>query len=53
MPPLEQVRGEIEQQLRQEALQAELKELRGAAAIEMAESAVPPAAIRQVELLAD
>jgi peptidyl-prolyl cis-trans isomerase C len=50
-PPLEQVRVEIENRLRQEALQAELEELRAAAQIERPETAPPPGAIRQTDLL--
>ena len=50
-PPLDQVRGEIEGQLRQEALQAELEELRSGATIEMIEAAVPATAIRETELV--
>jgi len=52
-PPLEEVRGEIENQLRQEALQARIAELRSGAKIEMVETDVPPAAIRETELLTD
>jgi peptidyl-prolyl cis-trans isomerase C len=52
-PPLDQVRGEIETQLRQEALQARLAELRSGAQIEMVETDVPPAAIRETDLLGD
>ena len=52
-PPLEEVRGEIENQLRQEALQARIAELRSGAAIEMSETEVPPAAIRETDLLSD
>lgn len=50
-PPLDQVRAEIEGQLRQEALQAELEELRSGATIEMIEAAVPATAIRETELV--
>jgi peptidyl-prolyl cis-trans isomerase C len=53
LPPLEEVRGEVENQLRQEALQAELAELRAAASIEKPETGLPPAAIRESALVAD
>ena len=50
-PPLEQARPEIENQLRQAALEAKLAELRAAAAIEKPETGTPPAAIRESDLL--
>ena len=50
-PPLDQARPEIENQLRQEALEARLVELRGAAEIEKPETGTPPAAIRESDLL--
>jgi peptidyl-prolyl cis-trans isomerase C len=50
-PPLAEVRGEIEGQLFQEALQARIAEMRAGAAIEMTEPGVPPAAIRETELV--
>jgi peptidyl-prolyl cis-trans isomerase C len=50
-PALEQVRPQIEQQLRQEALAAELEELRAGASIERAENAVPPGAIRETDIV--
>jgi peptidyl-prolyl cis-trans isomerase C len=50
-PSLEQARPEIENQLRQEALQAKLGELRAAATIEKPETGLPPAAIRESDLL--
>jgi peptidyl-prolyl cis-trans isomerase C len=50
-PTLEQARPEIENRLRQEALEARLAELRAAAAIEKPETGMPPAAIRESDLL--
>jgi peptidyl-prolyl cis-trans isomerase C len=50
-PPLDQARPEIENQLRQAALEAKLVELRAAAAIEKPETGMPPAAIRESDLL--
>ena len=50
-PPLEQARPEIENQLRQAALEAKLAELRAAATIEKPETGTPPAAIRESDLL--
>jgi peptidyl-prolyl cis-trans isomerase C len=49
-PPLEEVRPQIVDQLRQERLQAELQELRDAAEIERPETEVPAAAIRDESL---
>ena len=46
-----QARPEIENQLRQAALQARLDELRAAATIERPETGMPPAAIRESDLL--
>ena len=45
------VRPQIENQLRQAALEAKLAELRGAATIETPETGMPPAAIRESDLL--
>ncbi len=50
-PPLDQARPEIENQLRQQALEAKLVELRAAAKIEKPETGTPPAAIRESDLL--
>ena len=50
-PPLDQARPEIENKLRQEALEAKLVELRAAAKIEKPETGTPPAAIRESDLL--
>jgi len=50
-PPLEEVRGEIENRLRQEAVQARIAELREGAEVEVLETDVPPAAIREGDLL--
>ena len=52
-PALDAVRPDIENQLRQEALQAELTELRAAATIEKPETGLPPAAIRESALIED
>jgi peptidyl-prolyl cis-trans isomerase C len=50
-PALEDMRPQIENQLRQEKLQAALKELRSAATIELPDPELPPAAIREADLL--
>ncbi len=50
-PALDQARPEIENQLRQAALQAKLDSLRAAATIERPETGMPPAAIRESDLL--
>lgn len=50
-PPLDQVRPQIEGQLRQQALQTRLDTLRGAAKIEMNAEIVPAAAIRESDLV--
>ncbi len=50
-PPLQEVRAEFENQIRQEAFQARVAELRAAATITKAEPTVPPTAIRQSDLL--
>jgi peptidyl-prolyl cis-trans isomerase C len=50
-PTLDEARPEIENGLRQEALEAKLAELRGAATIEKPETGLPPAAIRESDLL--
>ncbi len=52
-PPLEEVRGEIENQLRKEALQARLADLRNGATIDMVETDVPASAIREMDLVSD
>jgi len=52
-PPLEEVRAEVENQVRQEALQARVIEMRAEADVELSVEGVPPAAVRQNELLAD
>lgn len=50
-PALDQARPEIENQLRQQALAAKLEELRTAAKIEKTDPPLPPAAIRESDLL--
>ena len=50
-PTLDEARPELENQLRQAALQARLEELRAAATIEKPETDTPPAAIRESNLL--
>jgi peptidyl-prolyl cis-trans isomerase C len=50
-PALEEVRAEIENQLRQEALQARIATLKSSATIERPETGLPPAAIRETDLL--
>lgn len=50
-PSLDQLRPEIESELRQKKLEAELAALRAAAKIEKPETGVAPSAIRQVDLL--
>lgn len=50
-PPLAEVKDQIEGQVRQQKLEAEVAALRAKAAIEKPENAVAPAAIRQVDLL--
>lgn len=50
-PPLEQVRAELEAAVRQDMLQTEVQALRAEAEIEMAETSIPPSAIRDTELL--
>jgi peptidyl-prolyl cis-trans isomerase C len=50
-PPLDAVRAEVENQVRQEAVQAELEALRAGASIELVENAVAPAAIRDPAVL--
>jgi peptidyl-prolyl cis-trans isomerase C len=50
-PPLDTVRPQIENQLRQAALEAKLGELRAAAKVERPDTGLPPAAIRQSDLL--
>lgn len=52
-PPLEQVRADIENQVRQAALEAELEGLRAGAQIELADPGLPAVAIRESDLLAD
>ncbi len=50
-PTLDEVRPQIEDGLRQAALQAKLTELRGAATIDKPATEIPPAAIRETDLL--
>lgn len=50
-PTLEQATPQIENQLRQSALEAKIAELRAAGKVEVSEDAVPPAAIRDGNLL--
>lgn len=50
-PALDAARPDIENQLRQEALEAKLAELRAAATIDKPETGTPPAAIRETDLL--
>jgi peptidyl-prolyl cis-trans isomerase C len=50
-PALEEARPVIEDQLRQEALQARIAELRAGATIDKPETGMPPAAIRETDLL--
>ena len=50
-PTLEEVRPQLEQQIRQKGFQAELQKLRDASKIEITASAVPAAAIRDNDLL--
>jgi peptidyl-prolyl cis-trans isomerase C len=50
-PTLDQAKEQIEQQLRQDALQAKLTELRAAAKIERPDTGIAPAAIRESDLL--
>lgn len=50
-PALDAVRPQIENQLRQAALEAKLTELRAAAEVERPETGLPPAAIRDSNLL--
>lgn len=51
-PALEEVRAELEDQVRQERLRAELADLREEADIEMPELQIPPEAIRDTGLIA-
>jgi peptidyl-prolyl cis-trans isomerase C len=50
-PAIDAARPQIEEQLRQEALQAKLAELRAAAKIDQPETGIAPAAIRESDLL--
>lgn len=50
-PTVEEMRPQLEQQIRQEGFQAELQKLRAASKIEIIASAVPAAAIRDNDLL--
>ena len=50
-PALDTVRPQIENQLRQAALEAKLGELRAAAKVERPDTGLPPAAIRESDLL--
>jgi len=52
-PPLEEVRGEIENRLRQEAMQARIAELRSGATIDMVKTDIPASAIRETDLVKD
>ncbi len=52
-PPLEQVRPQIENALRQEKLTAEIEELRAQAEISEPETGIPADAIRQTDLVGD
>jgi peptidyl-prolyl cis-trans isomerase C len=52
-PTLDEVRPEVENQLRQEALQARLTALREGATVEIDVDGVPPAAIRESDLVAN
>lgn len=52
-PPLEEVRAEIEDQLRQQQVQDEVDALRDAATIERPEADIPPSAIRDLDLLSN
>lgn len=52
-PPLEEVRGEIENRLRQQAVEARIAELREDTTVEILETEVPPAAIRENDLLSN
>lgn len=51
LPPLDQIKDQLENQVRQQKLEAEVAALREKATIEKPENAVAPAAIRQVDLL--
>lgn len=50
-PPLDQVRPDIENELHQQALQAQLEQLRSGATIEIKEAVVPATAIHQDDLI--
>jgi peptidyl-prolyl cis-trans isomerase C len=50
-PSLDQLRPQIEQQLHQQAFQAELEKMRAASKVEITASGIPPAAIRDTDLL--
>jgi peptidyl-prolyl cis-trans isomerase C len=50
-PPVEEVRDQIVEQIRQERLVAELEELRGAAEIERPETGIPASAVRDASIL--
>ncbi|HVL22019.1 MAG TPA: peptidyl-prolyl cis-trans isomerase, partial [Amaricoccus sp.] len=50
-PTLDEARPQIENQLRQEALETRIAELRKGGKVEVNEDAVPPAAIRDGKLL--
>lgn len=52
-PPFEQVRPQIEDEIRQEAVREQIAALRGEAQIELAEEEVPPAAVRETDLLSE
>lgn len=50
-PSLEEVRPQLEQQLRQQAFQAELEKLRADASVEVKASEIPASAVRDADLL--
>lgn len=52
-PPLDDVRADLENQVRQEAFQARVADLRAKATIERPDAPVPPAAIRESDLLSN
>lgn len=52
-PPLADVRPEIENQLRQQALQSELEQLRSAAQIDLPDTGMPASAISDTSLLGE
>jgi peptidyl-prolyl cis-trans isomerase C len=52
-PPLEAVRDQLESQIGQERLQAELEELRAGAEVELVEPGIDPSAIRDTGMIED